>query len=199
MLFVANSTPIVDLLSRLNSLRVKRERRFDLPTPESPIRTTATQTNKKSKPPPQTTDRFFFPVDRSEEPQEFPWTNNQKNRRRFFRQPIRRTVGDFSVNQSGEPSEISVNQAGRTVGDFRRPIRRAHRRFPSTNHKNRRRFSSANHKIRQRFFHSTIQEKHRRFPSANQEKHRRFPSTTGAPSEICSANHKNSGRFSVNQ
>jgi hypothetical protein len=37
---VANSTPMVDLLSRLNSLRVKRERRLDLPTPESPIRTT---------------------------------------------------------------------------------------------------------------------------------------------------------------
>ena len=37
---VANSTPIVDLLSRLNSLRVKRESRLDFPTPESPIRTT---------------------------------------------------------------------------------------------------------------------------------------------------------------
>jgi ABC-type spermidine/putrescine transport system permease subunit II len=37
---VANSTPMVDLLSRLNSLRVKRERRLDLPTPESPMRTT---------------------------------------------------------------------------------------------------------------------------------------------------------------
>lgn len=37
---VANSTPMVDLLSRLNSLRVKRESRLDLPTPESPIRTT---------------------------------------------------------------------------------------------------------------------------------------------------------------
>ena len=37
---VANSTPIVLFDSRLNSLRVKRERRFDLPTPESPIRTT---------------------------------------------------------------------------------------------------------------------------------------------------------------
>ena len=34
------STPIVLLLSRLNSLRVKRESRFDLPTPESPINTT---------------------------------------------------------------------------------------------------------------------------------------------------------------
>jgi hypothetical protein len=40
MLLVANSTPMVDLDSMLNSLRVKRERRFDLPTPESPIRTT---------------------------------------------------------------------------------------------------------------------------------------------------------------
>ena len=37
---VANSTPMVDLLSRLNSLRVKRESRLDFPTPESPIRTT---------------------------------------------------------------------------------------------------------------------------------------------------------------
>lgn len=37
---VANSTPIVDLDSRQNSLRVKRESRLDLPTPESPIRTT---------------------------------------------------------------------------------------------------------------------------------------------------------------
>ena len=37
---VANSTPMVDLLSRLNSLRVNRERRLDLPTPESPITTT---------------------------------------------------------------------------------------------------------------------------------------------------------------
>ena len=38
---VANSTPIVDLDSMLNSLRVKRESRLDLPTPESPIKTTA--------------------------------------------------------------------------------------------------------------------------------------------------------------
>ena len=37
---VANSTPIVLLLSRLNSLRVKRDNKFDLPTPESPINTT---------------------------------------------------------------------------------------------------------------------------------------------------------------
>lgn len=37
---VANSTPIVDLESRLNSLRVNRLSRLDLPTPESPISTT---------------------------------------------------------------------------------------------------------------------------------------------------------------
>ena len=40
MLRVANSTPMVDLDSKLNSLRVKRERRLLLPTPESPINTT---------------------------------------------------------------------------------------------------------------------------------------------------------------
>ncbi|CAA6672959.1 unnamed protein product [Spirodela intermedia] len=40
ILRVANSTPMVDLDSRLNSLRVKRDKRFDLPTPESPISTT---------------------------------------------------------------------------------------------------------------------------------------------------------------
>ena len=37
---VANSTPIVDFESRLNSLRVKRLSRLDFPTPESPINTT---------------------------------------------------------------------------------------------------------------------------------------------------------------
>ena len=37
---VANSTPIVDLESRLNSLRVNLLKRLDFPTPESPIRTT---------------------------------------------------------------------------------------------------------------------------------------------------------------
>src|ERR1700748_1454647 len=42
---VANSTPMVDFESRLNSLRVKRLNRLDLPTPESPMRTTL---NKKS-------------------------------------------------------------------------------------------------------------------------------------------------------
>ena len=40
MLRVANSTPMVDLDSRQNSLRVNLLSRFDLPTPESPIRTT---------------------------------------------------------------------------------------------------------------------------------------------------------------
>ncbi|WVZ64543.1 hypothetical protein U9M48_014043 [Paspalum notatum var. saurae] len=40
MLLVANSTPMVDLDSRLNSLRVKRDSRLDLPTPESPMSTT---------------------------------------------------------------------------------------------------------------------------------------------------------------
>jgi len=37
---VANSTPIVDFDSKQNSFRVKRDSKFDLPTPESPIRTT---------------------------------------------------------------------------------------------------------------------------------------------------------------
>lgn len=41
MLRVANSTPMVDLLSRENSLRVNLLSRLDLPTPESPISTTA--------------------------------------------------------------------------------------------------------------------------------------------------------------
>uniref|UniRef100_A0A0A9F0A2 Uncharacterized protein n=1 Tax=Arundo donax TaxID=35708 RepID=A0A0A9F0A2_ARUDO len=40
MLRVANSTPMVDLDSRLNSLRVKRDSRLVLPTPESPMSTT---------------------------------------------------------------------------------------------------------------------------------------------------------------
>lgn len=40
MLRVANSTPIVDFDSKLNSLRVKRESKLLLPTPESPISTT---------------------------------------------------------------------------------------------------------------------------------------------------------------
>ena len=37
---VANSTPMVDLESREKVFLVKRERRLDLPTPESPISTT---------------------------------------------------------------------------------------------------------------------------------------------------------------
>ena len=41
MLLVANFTPMVDFDSGLNSLLVKRERRSDFPTPESPTRTTA--------------------------------------------------------------------------------------------------------------------------------------------------------------
>ena len=45
MLLVANSTPIVDLLSKLNSFRVNRESKLDFPTPESPISTTL---NRKS-------------------------------------------------------------------------------------------------------------------------------------------------------
>ncbi len=37
---VANSTPMVDLDSKLNSFLVNLESRLDFPTPESPIRTT---------------------------------------------------------------------------------------------------------------------------------------------------------------
>lgn len=40
MLLVANSTPMVDFDSRLNSFRVNLANRLLLPTPESPIRTT---------------------------------------------------------------------------------------------------------------------------------------------------------------
>ena len=40
MLLVANSTPMVDLDSRLNSLRVNLDSKLLFPTPESPIRTT---------------------------------------------------------------------------------------------------------------------------------------------------------------
>ena len=40
MLRVANSTPMVDFISRQNSLRVNRLSRLDLPTPESPMSTT---------------------------------------------------------------------------------------------------------------------------------------------------------------
>ena len=40
ILLVANSTPMVDFDSRLNSFRVNLERRLLFPTPESPINTT---------------------------------------------------------------------------------------------------------------------------------------------------------------
>ena len=40
MLLVANSTPIVDFDSKLNSFRVNLDSKFDFPTPESPIKTT---------------------------------------------------------------------------------------------------------------------------------------------------------------
>lgn len=40
MLRVANSTPIVDFDSKLNSFLVKRDSRLLFPTPESPIKTT---------------------------------------------------------------------------------------------------------------------------------------------------------------
>ena len=80
MLFVANSTPIVDLLSRLNSLRVKRERRFDLPTPESPIRTTAKRNKENGNTPTHHHRRIFFP------------SANQKNRRRVKSSLFRRRV-----------------------------------------------------------------------------------------------------------
>ena len=36
---MANSTPMVDLDSKQNSLRVNLERMLDFPTPESPINT----------------------------------------------------------------------------------------------------------------------------------------------------------------
>ncbi len=49
MLRVANSTPMVLLLSRLNSFRVKRDSRLLFPTPESPISTTTGE--KKNKKP----------------------------------------------------------------------------------------------------------------------------------------------------
>lgn len=49
MLRVANSTPIVLLLSRLNSFRVKRDSRLLFPTPESPISTTSGKKERKKK------------------------------------------------------------------------------------------------------------------------------------------------------
>lgn len=44
MLLVANSTPIVDFDSKLNSLRVNLDSKLDFPTPESPIKTTKNET-----------------------------------------------------------------------------------------------------------------------------------------------------------
>jgi len=45
---VANSTPMVLLLSRLNSLRVNLESKLLLPTPESPINTTTPRHHHRS-------------------------------------------------------------------------------------------------------------------------------------------------------
>lgn len=45
MLRVANSTPIVDFDSKLNSFLVKRDNRLLFPTPESPIKTTVNKMN----------------------------------------------------------------------------------------------------------------------------------------------------------
>ena len=47
MLLVANSTPMVDLDSKLNSFLVNLESRLLLPTPESPINTTIEEKRKK--------------------------------------------------------------------------------------------------------------------------------------------------------
>lgn len=54
MLLVANSTPIVDLDSKLNSFLVNLESRLLFPTPESPISTTGKRkiiliSNKQNK------------------------------------------------------------------------------------------------------------------------------------------------------
>jgi len=46
---VANSTPIVDLDSKLNSFLVNLLSRLLLPTPESPIKTTANTKQRKLK------------------------------------------------------------------------------------------------------------------------------------------------------
>lgn len=43
ILLVANSTPIVDFDSKLNSFLVNLDNKLLFPTPESPIRTTATR------------------------------------------------------------------------------------------------------------------------------------------------------------
>lgn len=48
ILRVANSTPIVDFDSRLNSFRVNLESKLLLPTPESPMRTTGTNREEKN-------------------------------------------------------------------------------------------------------------------------------------------------------
>ena len=48
MLLVANSTPMVDLDSKLNSFLVNLESRLLLPTPESPINTTIEEKRKKN-------------------------------------------------------------------------------------------------------------------------------------------------------
>lgn len=48
MLLVANSTPIVDFDSKLNSFRVNLDSRLLFPTPESPIRTTGTIKNQEN-------------------------------------------------------------------------------------------------------------------------------------------------------
>jgi hypothetical protein len=45
---VANSTPMVLLLSKLNSFRVNRDNRLLFPTPESPISTTRYKQNSFS-------------------------------------------------------------------------------------------------------------------------------------------------------
>lgn len=47
MLRVANSTPIVDFDSKLNSFLVNLDSRLLLPTPESPISTTVKETEQK--------------------------------------------------------------------------------------------------------------------------------------------------------
>lgn len=46
MLRVANSTPIVDLDSKLNSFLVNLDSKLLFPTPESPIKTTTTNKQK---------------------------------------------------------------------------------------------------------------------------------------------------------
>jgi len=68
MLLVANSTPMVLLLSRLNSLRVKRESRLLFPTPESPMSTTGGVGGAQGQcqPPPGTQPRRSHPGRRSE-------------------------------------------------------------------------------------------------------------------------------------